>query len=345
MPNPNDTFNPVQLSVPTNYQPSMLDVAQKHGVEELMGAAFGPVGHSCAGTASIQESGMPLDDAARGQHIRDAAERGVSFNYIMDAPCTGNREYDLLEKEKILNHLKWISDQGATAVTVAAGFYVELIKYHLPHLSVIISHSAFVDTVEKARQFIDLGADGVMLHPDANRSFGVLRALGARPEWGIRLIVNHGCAFQCIHSEFHALKRGHCTCDSQRLVRDACVHDFRPAPAALLQMRWIRPEDVLTYSRMGVGHLVILGQHRTTDWIDQAIGLWRQGKSGENLLPYLDGGVRLSRDVAANLVLRTGRLKRFLSMFENVNCRLGCSGCEQCANAASRAVSMMSVAP
>ena len=325
--------------MPTNYQSSLLDVAKEHSIDELMGASFGPVGHACTSSQRSPELALHLTDTERGRHIRDAADHGFTFNYVMDAPCIGNREYDLLEKEKILDHLKWVSDHGASAVTVGAAFYIELVKHHLPHLTVMVSQSVYVDSVEKTRQFIQLGADGVIVHPDVNRSFSILRALGDYPEWGVRLVVNSGCGYHCVHRDFHALETGHGTSEIGVPSReDTCAHSFKNLPASLLQMRWIRPEDLSHYAKMGIERFVILGHQRRTSWIDEAINIWRRGRFDGNLLPWLDGGTRLSHETMAQYRLMTGKLDDFLSNYDEVNCHAGCHQCSRCEALAAEAV-------
>ena len=342
MPNRKDIFSQrnisMKFSVPTNYQASLLDVAEKHGIDELMGASFGPVGHGCT-LSSSSESGEMMGNAERGRHIREAADRGFSFNYVMDAPCIGNQEYDLMEKEKIVDHLKWVSDQGASAITVGGAFYIELVKHHLPHLSVVVSQSVYVDSIDKTRQFVQLGADGVTVHPDVNRSLSMMRALGEYPQWGVRAVVNSGCVFQCVYRDFHVLETGHHTSKNRGDLRtDTCMHSFKDMGPALVQMRWIRPEDVSRYTEMGIERFVILGQQRSTVWINAAIRIWQQGRFDGDLLPFLDGGVRLSPTMAGGPGLMSGRLNDFLSVFKNDNCRLGCHDCLRCSELAKAAV-------
>ncbi|MBN2716378.1 MAG: U32 family peptidase, partial [Deltaproteobacteria bacterium] len=264
-------------------------------------------------------------------------------------PCVGNREYDLLAKEEMLTQLKWASDQGIAAVTVAGAFLMELVAHHLPHLKVIVSSSAFVDSLEKTRQFATLGADAVTLHPDANRSMPLLRQLRDSSPCRIRLVVNSGCAFQCVHGQFHALANGHFAADAppadawpgddeKETGAGGCNADFTGDPEAFVRMRWIRPEDLGAYSALGFSDFVIAGQGRPTAWIASAIAAFRRGLHEGDLLPLLDGGVRLMGLAGGPHSLHTGGMPNLLMAFEDVNCRLGCDHCSRCTDLATIAV-------
>lgn len=312
----------MHLSIPTNWGDGVIELASSMNIESLIGVGAGPIGHTC-----VQEDYRPVSKTVMADHIHKAALRGIPFNLVVDAPCSGNREYDLFAKEEILDYFKWASELGITTVTVAGAFGVELIKHHLPHLKVIISKSAFVDSIEKIKQFAAFGADGVVLHPDCNRNIDLLRLCCQTRDCDVYLVVNHGCGFQCVMGQFHALELGHSTAagaDSRSCVH--CEHDPFD-DEALIKMRWIRPEDIRFYTALGMRRFLIEGQGRTTAWIDIATRIWRSGGFDGNMLPLLDGGVRIQN---SDRIFQTGKLDHFLDVFETVNCRLGCHSCRRC---------------
>ena len=323
------------FSMPTNWTDSAIDAAVMGGAVELAGAAVlpNPIGHAAFFAPAVGTM-TPVQCAT---HIDRARRRGLSFNYIVDAPCLGNREYDVVIRDQMRDHLLWASDQGVTTVTVGNGFLIEFVKKHLGHLRVVVSASAFVDSVERARQLASLGADEITVHPDANRDFSFLAALRKGVDARHRLIVNHGCAFQCMYLHYHALYLGHASREGRPFDegRPRCEADFHGA--ALYKSRWIRPEDLHKYIEFGFDFFVIHGQNRDAGWLRAAATAYGAGAHAGNLMTFMDGGIR--RQFTPDLDVPGGLLTHFLARFDTAWCKNHCDACDHCETTAQQALS------
>jgi len=313
--------------------------AAAYPVTELWGTVtFSPVGAGCVSPAA-----RDLTPPRVGRHIRRAAESGFGFNAFLDAACLGNREYDAAVKDRMLDHLGWLTDQGASLVTVSSGFLLELVKTHFPHLKVVVSSNGFVDTVEKARWFEKLGADAFTIALDANRDFELLGALRGAVRGELRLVVNRMCAYQCPYALFHALFASHAsTSRAYAGWSPPFENGFLGAAETVIKSRWIRPEDLGVYQAMGYETYVIFGRTPSSEWLLRAVGAYAAEHYPGNLLDLLDGPCRDHIDPAA--VLDNQRLGGFLEHFRAIDCRHLCHDCDYCRKVAREALSLKGTA-
>ncbi len=329
----------MQFSLPTDFNDALPERLEGLEVRELFGAIpNSPIGHEWLFAPLSPE--IPTEKIAR--HIRRVRDFGLDFNVLMGAPCFGNREFDIFEKEKLVDHLKRLADQGASSITAANGFLIELVKHHVPSLKVVVSMNGFVDTVERARLFIGLGADALTISPHSNRDFRFLKFLRSAFDGELRIIANTACVFQCPVAQYHALSYGHGALSPIPLRRDGLFESaFDVAPSAveteIIKAGWIRPEDLEFYTAAGYSFFVIAGTRRPTDWLIDAASAYANARRVADLTSLLCGPC--FDKVAHNLKIDGAKLDGFLDFFMNTDCRNSCFSCDHCNDTAKRAVS------
>ena len=164
----------MKFSVATNFQPDLLDALEGYPVSELFGKL--PSDSVGGGRASFMLS--PLSAGRFREHVQDAAQRGIGFNYLVNPACLDNREYTRRGQAGLERLLGFVEDCGVTAVTVSLPFLMPIIKRRHPGLKVRVGVYARVDCVAKARFWEDLGADCITLESIAvNRDFDMLKAI------------------------------------------------------------------------------------------------------------------------------------------------------------------------
>jgi collagenase-like PrtC family protease len=259
----------VRLSVPCNFDEALLDGLAGLPVHEL----YGKVTQDFAG------GGRPsfyLPHADRGtvtRFVRRARDRGIAFNYLLNASCMGNMEYTREGQRHLRSTLDWVSDIGCASVTVGQIFLLQLIKRCYPHLAVRISAHRFTDSVRKARFWEDHGADCIVLNETAfAREFAALKTIREAVRCDLQLIVNNSCRQDCAIAGTHASSLSH---GSQRQGRRRygfpldyhmlfCIDYRLREPVNFVRANWIRPEDLHHYEALGFDCFKIVERNTPT---------------------------------------------------------------------------------
>lgn len=281
-------ISPLPLCVPTNFQRDYLDRVDLAGVEQVYGKLdHDPVG---GGRASAILPAIRRGDAVR--HIRAIRDRGVSFNYLLNASCLGNTEFSMAGRRRIDDFLAWLSDAGVDTVTVTIPYLLEIVKQRAPHLKIAVSTITLVDSPESAHAWEALGADKITLSvTDINRDFGRLRRIRTRVDLHLQLLANLDCLQGCPYRGYHGNLTSHASRDTDPtggFVVDwcylACSADRLREPARLIMAGWIRPEDQHHYRAAGIDSLKIVSRAMTSEVIGRVVAAYRAGRHDGNLL-------------------------------------------------------------
>lgn len=252
-----------KLCISSQWNDEFLYTCAEQGVYEAYGSLrTGAIG-SARPAACLPETTM---EHAK-QHVELAHELGLVFNYIINAPCMGNMEFDAKGRRAIREYLEMVDDLGVDMVTVAIPYLIEVIRHDFPHLEVKSSEIANVNTAQRAQYFVnDLGVDALTLEIVINRDFRVLRSIrrAIPSEIDLEVVVNPACLYQCPYHDYHNTIVGHSGQESHPLqgyYMDYCMMRCIPAhlsrPAELMKARWIRPEDMAEYEAIGIDRFKI----------------------------------------------------------------------------------------
>ena len=138
---------------------------------------------------------------------------GIEWNYLLNAPCLGNREFDKGFNNQLYDFLKWLIDIGVSSVTVASPYLLRFVKSHWPTLRVAISKFARITSIQRAIYWQNLGADQITLDIHINRNFLLLDRLRKAIKIDIVLLVNDACIYQCPFEIYHSTIGGHASQD------------------------------------------------------------------------------------------------------------------------------------
>ena len=251
-------------------------------------------------------------------HIRQLRGAGKAFTYLLNAPCMGNAESRAGFRADLREHLRWIADSGATAVTVSIPLLLDVVRDIAPELDVCISAIAHVGTVRRASLFEQLGASEITLDFQHNRDLDRLARIRKAVDLDLSLVVNDVCLFRCPFRTHCYNQLGHSSQAGKRdFVVDHC--SFRCSrikvgdPVELLRSPWIRPQDLaLMEERTGIGRFKVSGRTKSTEQILRAVRAYANGTWDGNLLDVLDGTARDSGtsrfDVVRDALDRSGSL-------------------------------------
>lgn len=308
--------------------------------------------------------------------IAEARNRGIEFNYLLNASCLDNLEFTKNGYKEMMRHLEWIADSGAETVTVTLPFLLEMIKRDFPGLKVCVSSFARVQNVQMAGYWEDLGADRIILPEIIARDFQALSLIRESVACELELIANHCCLYFCPLDLYHrnvvshASQAGHnCGGVVADYCKLACQHLKLQRPVELIKSRWIRPEDVGVYEEIGIDCLKLVERFRDTRSLLQILDAYEQRsfpgnlaelltlpKEGAYMAPNLELLDRpdlmdgesiqeilsvLREPFAPHLYIDNSRLEGFLDHYRKTDClRKDCKHCGYCDEVAGRVIAV-----
>ncbi len=247
----------MRYTVPTNWQPDLVPALAGLPVDELYGQL--PRDFVGGGRASSLIGAVGRRQVR--QQILQAQRAGIAFNYTLNAPTLGNREWTRAGQRQLARLVDMLVDLGVTRVTVTLPYLLEYIKRRTDALEVVVSTQALVATPDRARRWQDLGASGITLSVlDVQRDFAMLERIRAAVDIRLQLIANLLCLQGCPASMHHAALNAHASqTGGSRFVVDYCTLDCTRRrladPFEMIRAGWIRPEDVHHYEAVGIDRL------------------------------------------------------------------------------------------
>jgi collagenase-like PrtC family protease len=281
----------VRLTLPTNWDAELLDgVSQIPEVTSLYGKLpFDLVGGGRAGSVLPP---VAWDRAAA--HIRAVRDRGLSFCYLLNAPCLGNLEQTRQGKSELLLLVRQLADMGVDTVSIANLALVSLVRRNFPDLRIRGSVLSWPTNLARLKFQESLGVDPLILpYSEFSRDFDMLGRVRSGLSCGLQLFANISCIYHCHYLAEHACSVGHAsqanaTTRNAYAVLDAylwrCTQRRLLHPELFLTSRWIRPEDIGTYEALGYDEFKIIDRSRSTPWLLRAARAYAQRRYEGNLL-------------------------------------------------------------
>jgi Collagenase and related proteases len=281
----------MRLLVATNWDPGLIEPLSKLGAVDQI---FGVMPTTTVGSGRPGSSLPKMTPEEAEEDITLVHANGLKFDYLLNASCMGNMEWDESTHRELLRHLDWISSIGADSVTVTIPYLVELIRKQFPHLRIRISTIAHVNSVARAKFFESMGADSITLDFNINRDFKTLKAIRDTVKCELNLLLNDACLYQCPFRYYHYNSISHSTQPYNPLkgfyieyptIR--CTIERYSDPSQFIKSRWIRPEDLSIYEELGFDSFKISGRSMSTEWILNAAEAYSSRQYKGNLCDIL----------------------------------------------------------
>ena len=213
-----------------------------------------------------------VNRAGLKRYVSLCREKGIKFNYLLNASAMGNREFTREGQRQITRLLDWLHcEAGVDSMTVSNAFFLRLIKKRYPEMRVRVSAHRFTDSPRKVRFWIDNGADVVVVSEvNIHREFEVLEAMQrAAGSVELQLIVNNWCRQDCAIAGTHAVNLSNASQTKHRgFPLDYCsllCNELRVRePVNYLRANWIRPDDLHHYERRGFSNFKIVERNTPT---------------------------------------------------------------------------------
>lgn len=284
----------MKLSVAANWDMELLDgLADIPEVTSIYAKLpFDIVG---GGRAGIVLPSVDWDSAAT--YIDAAHRQGLSFCYLINAPCLGNLEQTEEGKKRILSFIGQLIDIGVDSVSIANLAVAALVRRNFPDLAIRGSVLSWPTNLPRLKYQEALGIDPLIIpYSEFNRDFNMLPKIRAGLTCDMQLFVNVSCIYNCSYLGEHACSVGHASQLTQNTQRPNAFLDFYLwqctrrrllHPELFLMSRWIRPEDLHIYEAMGFDEFKIIDRSRSTPWLLRATRAYADRRYSGNLLDIL----------------------------------------------------------
>jgi len=230
-------------------------------------------------------------------YVRASHERGLSFCYLLNAPCLGNLEQTKEGKQQILAFIAQLIDMGVDSVSIANLAVVALVRRNFPNLAIRGSVLSWPTNLPRLKFQESLGVDPLIIpYSEFNRDFNMLPKIRSGLTCGMQLFVNVSCIYNCHYLAEHASSVGHASQIQQNnqqvksfldIYLWQCTRRRLLHPELFLMSRWIRPEDLHVYEAMGYDEFKIIDRSRSTAWLLRTTKAYADRHYEGNLLDIL----------------------------------------------------------
>lgn len=283
-----------------------------------------------------------IDMDQLGNYIKYSNDKGIEFNYIINASCMAGDELTKEGYNKICDFLKKLEDMGTQWVTVCLPSLMEIVNYKTPGLKVKASTICFINSPHKAKFYDELGIKRIVLDEDIYKRFDILKNIRQAYTGDIEIIANSFCLNDCPYKVFHFNNFSHSHIHKEKYpyygTRCKSIHID---PENYLMLNWIRPEDLHYYSEIGINYFKLQGRTNVYDGdpakaVTHYIEEYYEGDL-LNLLELFSEGRPLS---FTKVKLDNRKLDGFMDRFvrEPGSCSKLCGECGYCKGFADAAI-------
>ncbi|AWR98352.1 U32 family peptidase [Acidianus sulfidivorans JP7] len=279
----------MRLVVGTNFDDNLIEKIKEYPVKYIFGSHTRTItGHGRASFVLPQ-----IDDERFKQHLDVAHSEKIKFLYTMNTASLNGKEYDEKFVKKVQEEVDYLVRTGVDGFIVAMPFLIKLIKKEYPDMEVSVSSFSRIYNIREVEEYVNLGANTIIMHEDDNRNFDLLQSVakyGKSHNVDVEVLTNNSCLWGCPY------RRSHDIVSSELSMIDGpkgvwfeypilfCATDVRNDIANIIRMRWIRPEDLHHYEEIGIDRFKIAGRNKKTDWIVKVVKAYSERKYDGNLL-------------------------------------------------------------
>ncbi|MBU3198528.1 U32 family peptidase [Clostridium estertheticum] len=199
------------------------------------------------------------------KYVRYSMDKGISFNYTLNAACLGNKEFSQEGINELKKLLKNIKNIGITNLTVASPPIMELVKSLQFDFKIKASAICEITSPSKALFYKRNGIERAVIDPDITRDFKTIKNISKVFGNGLEIIVNNVCYKNCAYKMYHYNHEAHCcSSNTSQVIKDyyfnRCSLQKAGGVKNSMRLNWIRPEDLKYYENSGIKYFKIQGR-------------------------------------------------------------------------------------
>lgn len=243
-----------------------------------------------------------IDSKTLELYVKKAKDYNIDFNYTLNSFVPFGSKVEMCNNlSKIVDYVKLLESIGVYRLTIANPIMLEVIrKYAKSDIEIEISTCAHIDAVSQIKYYHEkYGVNKVCGNLNKNRDFNFLKVASQYcNDNGIiyELMANEFCGVGGSNYSTHCVYRDSCyACHAtNETYEDTMLFDNYPMnlctasrnenPANWLRLRWIRPEDIVYYNKIGLENFKITGRTGSTEYIIKTISSYMDGKFDGNII-------------------------------------------------------------
>lgn len=354
----------VKLCVPTTFEDVFLDKLNQlnekyRGLNAQVYEIYGSFKLSIFGTG-WPSTLLPEVDAERlERHILKAHQYGIKFAYTLNPICMNLLEYTDKGRKALDKLLNKLAKTKVDTVVVAIPYLIEYIARNYPEFEVKVSSLSYIDSLNRALMYEELGASRLTLSEDVNRCFHLLRLIRKNVKAGLEVIANNGCLLKCPFRTYHNTITAHV---SQSVIEDQVGFTYKPYPLMrcvlkrlcdhkeIIKAPWFRPEDIKYYHDVGVEYIKIAGRGLPAEDLLRLVEAYLSRRYDGDIYALIDNSYmhfcwdmfHINAEILPPLKISIDNrsLDGWYEYFVNKNppCLIGCGDCNYCDEIAKKVV-------
>lgn len=219
-------------------------------------------------------------------------KEGISFDYVINSTISPIPQQDTAA---IMDFIGQLVNLGIDSITISNPYLIHLVSTYYPMLKICASICNEISNLHQIEEFDKLGVDCIVVDRDSNRHFSFLRR--ARDYKKIKLLCNSWCLFQCINVQYHANYSSFYSNSNINIKESSYEMPFCSKycrlrrfsnPIEHIKSQWIRPEDLVIYSCMGIEYFKLDGRDKDGNYMLEVIEAYLRQRYEGNFLYLLN---------------------------------------------------------
>lgn len=290
------------------------------------------------------------------KHIENLKYAGIDFSYLVNAPCIGNIEYTYEGRKEIEDLFAVLSDLGVSRMVITIPYLMEIVREKFPHIEICASSICYISSVKIAKRFESIGVKRIIIDPDRNRDFKLIRKISDAVDCEVEIIANHTCIHHCSYEYYHYNNTGHGS-QSTEFQKEkpynqysllSCTLKKLESPWEFLASPWIPPAETGIFDNTGVTWLKLAGRGSSSETLLTLADAYVNKRHSKDLISLLGwrhwDNFRKTPDNTnlpiMKILLDSEKLKGFMEKFtQSYDCDDGCGSCSHCKEYADKSMS------
>ncbi len=273
------------------------------------------------------------------KYVHHCQWNGIKIRYTLNHSCIGSmQEFHSYWDRELKPVVQALHSAGVQEWTVTSPLLIHLLHELFPYDYIEVSTIAEVATLEQARRWKALGADGVNVSTAINRDFDMLDKINGGP-LHVAVLANEACLYMCPWRRECYNLSSHNSARNDELFNNypfAWCNNYRMVrPSEWLKARLVLPQWMSTYyEHTGISTFKVAYRTAPKDVALFILRLYMEQMLDGNLLSLWPSIAHLGStdEPMAKLHIPTSKLEEagFLNFFLEGGRKCGRTSCDEC---------------
>lgn len=203
--------------------------------------------------------------------LKQCASYHVEGNMLLNSACLETKMKDYSFAQRCLAYIKSLHEEYVlSSITVSDFLLAKYMKEKLPSIKIECSSVAYVDSVQKAKMWDDIGVDIIVIPPDCNKNLSLISSMKKTLKHAeLKLLVNQDCIPFCPMRQFHNTIQTHGNDGAMYL--ETCSRYMKEHPWVFYSSTYIPPKYLQHYDEY-ISLYKLVDRKKSTEKIIKAYG-------------------------------------------------------------------------